>query len=74
MRTAAITTPAGLGFVLREARMSSGLTQRALAAELGVAQSYVAELEAGKDIKAVERLFDIARITGLTLYAETQDD
>lgn len=74
MRTAAISTAAGLGLVLREARLGAGLTQRELATELGVAQSYVAELEAGKEIKAVERLFDIARITGLRLYAETQDD
>ena len=74
MRTAPITTPAALGFTLREARLSAGYTQRELAAALGVAQSYVVELEAGKDIKAIARLFDIARLTGLTLYAETVDD
>lgn len=74
MRTAPITTPAGLGLTLREARLAAGYTQRELAKELGIAQSYVVELEAGKQIKAIERLFEIARATGLTLYAETPDD
>lgn len=73
MRTAPITTPAGLGLILREARLAAGFTQRELAAELGVAQSYIVELEAGKQIKALERLFDFAGATGLKLYAETPD-
>lgn len=73
MRTAAITDTAALGLVLREARLQSGLTQRQLAAALDVRQSYIAEMELGKSIKALERLFDFARETGLTLTADIAD-
>jgi HTH-type transcriptional regulator/antitoxin HipB len=73
MRTAAITDTAALGLVLREARLQRGLTQRELAAALDVRQSYIAEMELGKSIKALERLFDFARETGLTLSADIAD-
>ena len=73
MRTAAITDPTTLGLVLREARLQRGLTQRELAAALDVRQSYIAEMELGKSIKALERLFDFARETGLTLSADLAD-
>ncbi|CCE74588.1 helix-turn-helix domain-containing protein [Clavibacter nebraskensis] len=74
MRTAAITDPTALGLVLREARLQRGMTQRELAAVLDVRQSYIAEMELGKSIKALERLFDFARETGLTLSADLGDD
>ncbi|CAQ02250.1 helix-turn-helix domain-containing protein [Clavibacter sepedonicus] len=74
MRTAAITDPTTLGLVLREARLQRGMTQRELAAVLDVRQSYIAEMELGKSIKALERLFDFARETGLTLSADLVDD
>ena len=74
MRTAAITDPTTLGLVLREARLQRGLTQLELAAVLDVRQSYIAEMELGKSIKALERLFDFARETGLTLSADLVDD
>ncbi|WP_258070270.1 helix-turn-helix domain-containing protein [Clavibacter michiganensis] len=73
MRTAPIKDPTTLGLVLREARLQSGLTQRELATALDVRQSYIAEMELGKSIKALERLFDFARETGLTLTADIAD-
>lgn len=73
MRTAAIRDVETLGLVLREARMNRGLTQRDLARALGVHQSYVAELEAGKSVKALERLLDFLGEVGLALHAESTD-
>lgn len=72
MRTARITTPELLGAILREARISSGLTQRELADRMGVSQKYIVQLESGAATKALERLFDFAAQTGVTLYADTQ--
>lgn len=68
MLSSRIVDPATLGLVLRESRMRSGLTQRELAARLGVNQSYVAEIEMGKPTKAIERLLDFARETGVSVY------
>ena len=73
MRSAAIRDVETLGLVLREARMSRGLTQRDLARSLGVHQSYVAELESGKSVKSLERLLDFIAEVGLTLRAESDD-
>ncbi|MBP2457353.1 transcriptional regulator with XRE-family HTH domain [Clavibacter michiganensis] len=70
MRTAPIKDPTTLGLVLREARLQRGLTQRELAIILGVRQSYIAEMELGKSIKAIERLFDFGRETGLVFTAD----
>lgn len=74
MRTARIATPELLGAILREARFKSGLTQREMAARLGVSQKYVVQLEAGTATKAIERLFDYAAETGVVLYAEVDDE
>lgn len=73
-RSAAITDAEGLGFVLRDARLQSGLTQSALASRLNLHQSYVAELEAGKSVKAIERLFEFANEVGLVIRAEYPGD
>ena len=37
----------GIGDVLRDARKAAGLTQRALAAELGIGQAFVHQIESG---------------------------
>jgi transcriptional regulator with XRE-family HTH domain len=74
MRSSRISDTATLGLVLREARIRRGLTQRELAAHLGVRQSYIVELEAGKPTKAIERLLDFARETGVALYIGSESD
>ena len=74
MHSARIVNPAVLGDVLRAARTQSGISQRDLARELGVSHRYVVEIEQGKPTKAVERLFDYMRETGVVLYAETADE
>lgn len=74
MRSSPITDAATLGLVLRHARIQRGLTQTDLAAILDVQQSYIAGMEAGKSVKAVERLLEMARETGVTIIAEMDDD
>lgn len=74
MRTARITGPASLGSILREARTMRGLTQQALSDELGVSKRYIVEMEQGKPTKAIERLFDYLRETGVTLHGEISEE
>lgn len=73
MRTARITSPESLGRILREARLNEDLTQDEVAEALGVNRRYVIELEAGKPTKALERLFDYMRETGVHLYGEVTE-
>jgi HTH-type transcriptional regulator / antitoxin HipB len=74
MRTARITGPSSLGMVLREARVMRGLTQQALSEELGVSKRYIIEMEQGKPTKAIERLFDYLRETGVTIHGDISED
>lgn len=69
---ATITSPESLGRVLQQARLISGKSQRELAAELGISQRYVWELEAGKPSLAFTRLFAAMRATGMELRATIQ--
>jgi transcriptional regulator with XRE-family HTH domain len=51
---------------LRQARIRLGLTQIQLAEKLGVAQSYISDLEAGKKRPLVETLAELADALGTT--------
>jgi transcriptional regulator with XRE-family HTH domain len=73
MRTAQITGPDMLGMLLREGRLARGLSQRQLAEQLGVSHRYVVELEQGKPVKAIERLFAYLHETGIALHADIAD-
>lgn len=64
------TDPTSLGGVLKLARISAGFTQEQVARELGITQAYVSELESGKESRALTRVFDVMRLTGVTLRAE----
>jgi predicted nucleotidyltransferase len=64
------SSPQELGRFLRQARLAQGLSQRQLAVELGTSQAYVSELETGKDSLALTRVFDVIRLTGITLKVE----
>lgn len=52
---------------LLQARQGKGLSQRALAAKLGVVQSHIAKLEGGKVDMRLSSLQDAARALGLEL-------
>ncbi|MDQ1250810.1 MAG: HTH-type transcriptional regulator / antitoxin HipB [Actinomycetota bacterium] len=68
--TGSVTNPQALGRLLQQARLSRGLSQQHVADELGISQAYVSELESGKSSLALTRIFDIMRLTGMTLHAE----
>ncbi|WP_344294564.1 helix-turn-helix domain-containing protein [Agromyces neolithicus] len=56
--------------ILQQGRLARGLSQRELAAELGLTQRWVSEMEAGKPGKLTERLFAMLDATGVRLIAE----
>lgn len=68
--TGTVSSPQALGRLLQQARLARGLSQQQVAAQLGISQGYVSELESGKTSLALTRVFDIMRLTGLTLTAE----
>jgi len=69
-----IRTPQALGKALQQARLLDGKSQRDLAAELGISQRWLCELEQGKPGIFTERLFDVLRATGSKLTIEIGQD
>lgn len=67
-----VTSVESLGRMVQQGRLLNHLTQRELAARLGISQRYVWEVEAGKPTKHTERLFAMFRATGVTLIAEIE--
>ena len=59
-----------LGQIIQQSRMQRNLSQRELAAMLGISQKWVWEMEQGKPGLLTERLFRMLQKTGVTLYAE----
>jgi transcriptional regulator with XRE-family HTH domain len=53
--------------VLKEARLAAGLSQRALSARAGLAQSHVSEIEKGSKDPGLSKLIDVARALDLEL-------
>jgi HTH-type transcriptional regulator/antitoxin HipB len=70
---ARVNTPAELGTALREFRKLAGLTQRELAAELGVSQRYIWELEHGKPGVLTDRLFALLDVLAVRMTLEQAD-
>lgn len=62
--------PEGLGRMLQQGRLVSGLTQRDLAERLDTDQKYIWGLESGKNTIVLERIFAIMRETGVRMYME----
>ena len=65
-----IKDPFTLGQVIQQSRMQQNLSQRELAAMLGISQKWVWEMEQGKPGILMDRLFMMLQKTGVTLYAE----
>ena len=64
-----VSSAESLGRILQQARLLDGLSQRELAARLGISQRYVWEIEAGKPSIFMERLFAYMQETGVELTA-----
>jgi transcriptional regulator with XRE-family HTH domain len=65
-----VASPQALGRLLQQSRLAQGLSQQQVVERLGISQSYVSELESGKTSLALMRIFEIMRLTGMTLQAE----
>jgi transcriptional regulator with XRE-family HTH domain len=63
----------GLGLPLQQGHLAAGLTQRQLADQMNVSQSYIWALESGKDVKVLERIFAVMKATGVTMSLEVPD-
>lgn len=73
-RVARLRSPGDFGLAVQQSRLARGLSQRELAAELGVPQSTISEIENGKSTIYIRRLLSIARVTGLEFAASWEDD
>jgi transcriptional regulator with XRE-family HTH domain len=56
---------------LSKARVELGLTQKELATELGVSQSYISKLEGGEANPTLERIGSLLATLGLSLATDT---
>jgi len=68
--TAKVKNFTQLGLVLQQARLTRQFSQRDLAAELGVSQRWISEMEQGKPGLLMSRLFSMFEAVGIDLYAE----
>jgi HTH-type transcriptional regulator / antitoxin HipB len=70
----AIRNSKDLGRAIAGARRERGLTQEALAEELGIKRSYLAELEGGPSSIALERSLRALRRLGAKVTVTVGDD
>lgn len=66
-QSAAVTSPAAIGGLIRDARKQRGLTQTQLAAELGTSQSAIHRIEAGNQNLSLDMINRIAEALESTL-------
>ena len=59
-----------LGQIIQQSRLQQDMSQRDLAAALGISQKWVWEMEQGKPGILMDRLFKVLKATGVTLYAK----
>lgn len=71
--TAELRSPGDVGLAIQQARLAHGLSQTALADQLGISQRSVSEIESGKPTIYMRKVFDLFRVTGIELTA-TWDD
>jgi len=70
---AIVNSPADMGRLVRHVRVQHGMTQRQLAARLGVTHRWLSELESGKGKQANERYFAVRGALGIRLRAEVDE-
>ena len=63
----ALTKASKIGVLIAARRRALGLSQRQLAAKLGISQNYLSQIEAEQRKLSAERLLDLANVLGLEL-------
>lgn len=71
---AIIDSPAQLGSLMRETRVARGLSQRALAAEVGCSQRFISELERGKATAELGKALAVLKALGLLVEVSSRTD
>jgi len=72
-QVAELRSPGDVGLVIQQARLAQGLSQTALADQLGISQRSVSEIESGKPTIYMRKVFDLLRATGVELTATWED-
>jgi transcriptional regulator with XRE-family HTH domain len=72
--TARLRAPGDFGLAIQQARLARGQSQSGLAAELGIPQSTISQLEGGASTIFLRRLLTIARATGIEFSATWESD
>ncbi len=67
------TSARDIGRVVREIRLAHGISQSALAEQLGVSQRYLSEVERGLPKILDDRYISLLNAVGVTLAYETRD-
>jgi len=65
-----VRSAAQLGAFLRAARERAGLSQEALADELGIDRKYLYQIESGRPTRYTQRLFALTRMLGVRLTVD----
>lgn len=60
--------------VFRNKRKKLGLSQYKLAKEIGIAQSFMNEIESGRKMPSLEVFFRICQALDITLFPDEEDD
>jgi len=69
-----LRTAVDLGAVIRERRRKLGLSQAALARQVGVGREWIIEVEKGKSAAPLKLLLGTLRALGLALFAQSAED
>lgn len=69
-----ISSSKDLGVVLSRARKARGLSQREVAARLGVTQKWISAIEQGKSRAWIDKVLELSYFLGVQLYATETDD
>ena len=67
-----LSVPSQVGLVLRAVRKSAKLSQKQLAAKLGLSQNRLSELETGPGSMRVDQLLAVISVLGLELQVQTR--
>jgi len=70
-QTARISSSKDLGIILARARKKRGLSQRQVAAQLGVTQKWISAIEQGKSRAWIDKVLELSYFLGVQIHATT---